>query len=58
MCPACAAMAAMIAAGVASSGALSLLVAKTFTVEPDREAQTTVIQTEIKESSHHGNQRN
>ncbi|HEX3472268.1 MAG TPA: hypothetical protein VHT28_13885 [Silvibacterium sp.] len=49
-------MAAMIAVGVASSGALSALVAKTF--RSGIEARTTIIPAGAKEKKDHGNQRN
>jgi len=47
MCPACVAMAAMVTAGVASSGALSVLIAKTLRSKID--ARTTIPTVELKE---------
>jgi hypothetical protein len=41
MCPACVAMAATIAAGVASSGALSVLIAKTLRARMSAKSTTT-----------------
>ena len=56
MCPACVAMATMVAAGVASSGALSVFIAKTF--RSRIEAQAIVLKTGVQEKNDHGNQRN
>jgi hypothetical protein len=47
MCPVCIVMATMVAAGVASSGALSVLIAKTLRSKID--ARTTIPTVELKE---------
>jgi hypothetical protein len=56
MCPACVAMATVVVAGVASSGALSVFIAKTF--RSRIEAQANVLKTGVQETNDHGNQRN